>query len=150
MSSVKETTILYETDFVRWVDQTAQFLREHRFDVLDLENLVDEVEDLSRREREALFSNLKVVLMHLLKWQFQADHRSNSWRASIVEHRQRIQRQLKNSPSLRPYLETIFLECYQDARILAAAETGLDLAEFPPECPYSVTEALDHNFLPTV
>lgn len=148
MTSVEETAILYETDFVRWVDQTAQFLRERRFDALDLENLIDEVEDLSRREREALFSNLKVVLMHLLKWQFQADHRSNGWRASIVGHRQRIQRELKNAPSLKPYLGQIFLECYQDARMLAAAETGLELMEFPLECPYDITETLDQDFFP--
>ncbi|CAA9569976.1 hypothetical protein AVDCRST_MAG81-1475 [uncultured Synechococcales cyanobacterium] len=148
MSSAKVVSTLYETDFVEWVNQTAQLLREHRFDAVDLENLVEEVEDLSRRERDALYSNLKVILIHLLKWQFQSERHTSSWRASIVEHRQRLQRQLKNAPSLKPYLEETFLECYEDARSLAVAETGLDLAVFPQECPYTVRETLAQDFWP--
>jgi hypothetical protein len=82
----------------------------------------------------------------LLKWQFQPEQRSNSWNASITEHRQRINRQLKESPSLKPYLTQIWPECYQDARQLAAKETGLPLSLFPPDSPYTEPDALDDSF----
>lgn len=64
---------LYETDFVEWVDQAAELLKQGRFDELDLENLIDEVETLGRSEKRALESNLRVVILHLLKWEHQPD-----------------------------------------------------------------------------
>jgi hypothetical protein len=146
MTLAKQTTTLYETDFVAWADRMAALLEQRQFEDLDLINLVDEVQDLSRRERQALYSNLKVLLLHLLKWQLQPEQRSNSWNASITEHRQRINRQLKESPSLKPYLTQIWPECYQDARQLAAKETGLPLSLFPPDSPYTETDALDDSF----
>lgn len=142
-----EAAGLYETDFVAWAEQQVLLLQQEQFKELDLLNLIDEVQDLSRRERQALYSNLKVILLHLLKWYYQPQSRSNSWRASIREHRQRIARQLLDSPSLKPYLEQILAECYQDARSLAGDETGLPLETFPLECLYTITEILDSNFL---
>jgi hypothetical protein len=139
-------TELYKTDFVVWAEQQAALLAQGQFDQLDLPNLVDEVLDLSKRERQALFSNLKVVLLHLLKWSYQPTKRSNSWRVSIREHRQRIARQLKDSPSLKPYLEEIFIECYQDARLLAADETELPENTFPSECPFTLADSLNPDF----
>lgn len=138
---------LYETDLVAWAEQQAALLEQRKFDQLDLLNLVDEVLDLSRRERQALYSNLKVVLVHLLKWNYQSALRTNSWRASIREHRQRIEEQLQTSPSLRSQLEQKFIECYQKARPLAADETGLPMQVFPPECPFTISQVLDPEFL---
>jgi hypothetical protein len=148
MTLAKLTQTLYETDFVAWAERMAALLKQRQFEDLDLINLVDEVQDLSRRERQALYSNLKVLLMHLLKWQFQPEQRSNSWNASITEHRQRINRQLKESPSLKTYLAQIWTECYQDVRQLASKETGLGLDLFPLNSPYAELNALDDHFLP--
>jgi predicted DNA-binding ribbon-helix-helix protein len=149
MASVQPMLTLYETDFVAWADQMAQLLAQRRFNELDLINLIDEVEDLSGRERQALSSNLKVILLHLLKWQFQWEQRSTSCKASIREHRQRVQRQLKDSPSLAPYLEETLIECYEDARPLALDETGLPDESLPSECPYSTHQLLDQAFWPS-
>jgi hypothetical protein len=143
------TTTLYDTDFALWADQTAQMLRDGRFSDLDLEHLIEEVEDLSDWERDALYSNLKIVLLHLLKWDFQPQKRTNSWRASIREHRQRIKRQFKKSPSLKPYPAEILSECYAEARELAADETGLPLTTFPSVCHYVLANVLDPEFLPS-
>jgi Domain of unknown function DUF29 len=148
MALVKSTQTLYETDFVAWADRMATLLEQRQFEDLDLINLVDEVQNLSRRERQALYSNLKVLLMHLLKWQFQPEQRSNSWNSPITEHRQRINRQLKESPSLKTYLAQIWAECYQDARQLASKETGLGLDLLPLNSPYAELNALDNHFLP--
>jgi hypothetical protein len=138
---------LYDQDFAAWADHTAQLLQQKQFEQLDLENLIDEVQDLSRRERQALYSNLKIILIHLLKWQFQPSMRSNSWKASVIEHRQRVHKRLRDSPSLKPYLKQVFEECYQEARAVAEAETALPLVTFPAHCPYSVVEVLQGDLM---
>jgi Domain of unknown function DUF29 len=142
------TTMLYDTDFALWAKQTAQMLKDGRLSEIDLVNLIEQVEDLSRRERDVLYSNLKIVLLHLLKWEFQSHKQIDSWRASIVEHQQRIKRQIKKSPSLKSYPEEILSECYADARELASVETGLPLDTFPAECPYAIADVLTSTFLP--
>jgi hypothetical protein len=139
---------LYENDFVHWIDATVEHLRNRDYAAVDWENLIDEIEDMSRRERKALKSNLIVVLLHLLKWEFQPEYRTGSWRGSIREHRRRITEDLKDSPSLVPYLQERWAECYESAREQAADETDLPLATFPTECPYTSDQVLDSKFLP--
>jgi hypothetical protein len=142
-----DTVELYATDFVTWAEQQAALLEQKQFGQLDLANLIDEVLDLSKRERQALYSNFKIILLHLLKWNYQPAMRSNSWKASTREHRQRVARQLKDSPSLKPYLQEIFTDCYQDARFLAVDETELPEDTFPSDCPFSVSDTLNPDFL---
>jgi hypothetical protein len=60
---------LYTIDFVQWIETTAQQLRNQDYSDVDWESLIDEIEDMSRRERKALKSNLIVILLHLLKWE---------------------------------------------------------------------------------
>ena len=139
---------MYETDFVTWAEKMAELLQTRRFDELDLVNLVDEVQDLSRRERSALCSNLEIVLIHLLKWQFQPHLRTGSWRGSIREHRRRISKALQTSPSLKQDLEQEFEDCYHHARLIAADETGLKITTFPSVCLYSAKQVLDDEFWP--
>lgn len=139
---------LYETDYLKWIETTVEKLREQDYANIDWENLIEEIEDMGRSERRSLKSNLIIVLLHLLKWQYQPELRSGSWKGSIVEHRRRIREALKDSPSLKPYLEEVFAECYLDAIERASAETGLPEATFPQLCPYTSTEVLDSNFMP--
>ncbi|ELS04342.1 protein of unknown function DUF29 [Xenococcus sp. PCC 7305] len=139
---------LYEQDYCLWLTTTAKLLRERQLNEIDFEDLIEELEGMSRREKEALFSNLQVVLMHLLKYRYQPSKRSNSWRSSIREHRKRIKRAFRNSPSLKPYFTKIFLECYQDAKELAADETGLSINNFPEQCPFTTEEILETEYLP--
>lgn len=143
------STSLYNADFVLWSEQTAQTLRRKDFDAVDWENLIEEIESLGRSERHALASQLTRVLMHLLKWEFQSERRSNSWRGSLVEGRIQIRRLLKSSPSLKNYLLDILAECYQDAVEQASAETGLPIKAFPAKCPYPLeAQILNLDFLP--
>ena len=139
---------LYEKDYVLWVETIAQQLRSQSYDQVDWSNLIEEIEDMSRRERKALQSNLIVLLLYLLKWQFQAEMRSGSWGGSIVEHRQRIQDDLQDSPSLRSVLPDIWESAYQKAIARAVAETGLTVETFPIDCPYQLEDVLDGGFLP--
>jgi len=139
---------LYDTDYLIWIKTTVEKLRVHDYSNIDWENLIEEIEDMGRSERRSLESNLIVVLTHLLKWQYQPELRSGSWKGSIVEHRRRIRKALKESPSLKPYLEEVFAECYLDAVEQASAETELPVETFPQLCPYTSAEILDSDFFP--
>lgn len=139
---------LYKIDFVQWIETTAEQLRNREYANVDWENLIDEIEDMSRRERKALKSNLIVVLLHLLKWEYQPEYRSGSWRGSIREHRRRINEDLKDSPSLVPYLQEIWAECYENAREQAVDETGLSLETFPKMLSYTAEQVLNSKFMP--
>jgi hypothetical protein len=138
----------YDTDYVAWVAQTLAQLQAGDFDRVDWPNLLEEIEDMSRRQKDALESNLIVLLLHLLKWQYQPEMQSGSWKGSIREHRRRINKALQTSPSLRPYLLTIVDECYSEARLQAADETGLGVDVFPGVCGYAIGLALTDDWLP--
>jgi hypothetical protein len=58
---------LYEQDFPLWAEQQASLLRARRFGELDLDNLIEEVEDLRRRERDAVESLVETIIEHLMK-----------------------------------------------------------------------------------
>ncbi|MCL1467851.1 DUF29 domain-containing protein [Argonema galeatum] len=139
---------LYETDYLQWIETNVEKLRNQDYANVDWTHLMEEIEDMGRSERRSLESNLIVVLLHLLKWQYQPEERSGSWEGSIIEHRRRVKKALKESPSLRPYLDSIFAECYAEAVKQAKAETGLALETFPTECLYELTEVTDDGFLP--
>ncbi len=137
---------MYDTDFVEWVDQAAALLKQGKFEALDLENLIEEVESLGRSEKNALKSNLSVLFMHLLKWHYQADKRSSSWIQTIDEHRERIRLSLESSPSLKTFYTGVFEQRYAVARKQAARETRLDPDVFPTQCPYTTEQVLDDEF----
>lgn len=139
---------LYEQDYYLWLKQTVQALQAGKWEELDIDNLLEEISDMGKSERRALESNLTVILLHLLKYKYQPTHRSNSWLASIIEHRLTLKKQLWESPSLKPYLEQVFPECYSDATLRAAVETGISREVFPVESPFSIEAALNIEYLP--
>ncbi|MDD1416190.1 DUF29 domain-containing protein [Dolichospermum sp. ST_con] len=136
---------LYETDFNSWLEQTAIILKAGKLNQLDIENLLEEIEGMSRKEKDALESNLIRVLQHLLKWNYQPGKRSPSWSYTIIEHSRRLNKVLKNSPSLKPYFDTVFDECYNEACKAAAVETQLPLTTFPESSPFTKSDVLDVN-----
>lgn len=140
--------MLYEQDYYQWLEKTARLLRDGKLQELDISNLIEEVEDMGRSEKRALESNLRIVLWHLLKYKYQPEKRSNSWRVTLREHRFRLQGSIKDSPSLRNYLTENFREVYQEARAIAADETGLSDERFPSEPPFIPEEALNSEYLP--
>ncbi len=144
------TVANYETDFYLWTQQQAALLRQGEFNRvdLDLENIAEEIESMGKRDRRSISSYLQNVLMHLLKWRYQSQRRGTSWRMSIRNGRQHIQRLLRESPSLTPQLPAILEEEYPPARENAADETGLPLTVFPDECPFTL-EQITGDFWPT-
>jgi len=143
-----ERTSLYERDYCVWLASMSQFLREGKFTELDIPNLLEELDDMSGSQRDALESNLEIVLMHLLKYRFQPKLRSRSWLLTIFEHRNRLKKAFKRSPSLQRYYQEVFAECYQTARKMASLETGLLMADFPEVSPFTTEQVLDIDYLP--
>jgi hypothetical protein len=139
---------LYETDFYAWTQEQARLLRERRFDDLDLDNLVDEVESVGSSEKREIRSRLKALLTHLLRWKFQPGFRGNSWRRTIREQREIITEILESSPSLRDHVSKSMHAAFIGATVAASEETGLMIGIFPDECPFSVDEAIDIEFFP--
>jgi hypothetical protein len=138
----------YEADYFAWCNRQAELLRLGLVDALDRQNLIEEIEDMGRNVRDALWSSYFVLLVHLLKWRHQAARRSRSWRSSINRERVNIERRLKHNPSLRPARADMLLEAYAKARRQAAVETGLPLESFPAECSFSIEEIENENWLP--
>ena len=145
--SIANPNSLYEQDFYMWIETTAQQLREGKFDEVDLTNLIEEIESMGRSEKRELKSRLIVLLMHLLKWQYQPEKRSESWRSTISEQRICIEGLLEDSPSLKPLISEVFDDCYQKARLKASDETGIKLNFFPKESPFTLEETLQASLL---
>jgi len=140
--------INYQTDFYAWAQQQANLLKTGRLSELDIANLVEEVEDMSRSEKRALESRLIVLLVHLLKWKYQSERQGRSWHLTIKEQRVRLFKALKISPSLKNQLASVTSDAYDVAIFKAAKETKLDVTIFPDTCPWSVAQILDDNYYP--
>ncbi len=148
---------LYEQDFQVWLTTTISHLQKREFADLDTDNLIEELTELGKSEKRALESNLMVLLAHLLKLKVQHDappSMRDSWYRSIIEHRQRIQKNLRDTPSLKSYLETAIQEAYLDARQVAIKEGKLTRFgvrippenEYPKICPFLPEQILHESF----
>ena len=138
----------YLADFNSWIEQTVKLLRENRWQEIDVANLIEEVEDLGKSERRGIASQLTRLLLHLLKWQYQPQRRSDSWLDSITDARTQIELVIEDSPSLRNYPAENREDSYQRARRQAAKQTNIEIEVFPNNCPYSLEEILAESWLP--
>lgn len=128
----------YEKDFSKWANNQARFLKKREFSKLDIDNLIEEIEDLSKREQQRLTSYLENLLMPKLKVKYQPEMHTGSWDASIKEASFKVQKTLSNNPSLKPKLKEILKEAYFAARLKAVVETRLKEETFPEECPWNL------------
>ncbi len=142
---------LYNTDYNLWVLETVKKLENKDLENLDWENLIEEVLDLSKRDKRKLKNLLKRLIEHLLKlqyWQSERERNKRHWRGEITNFRQQIKYQLEDSPSLKSYLQEIFHSCYQDGRKIASEKSGLPLNMFPQKPFATIEQILDENWLP--
>jgi hypothetical protein len=145
MAKMLDRPSLYDMDYVDWLGEQAAHLRAGRLDQLDLLNIAEQLESLLSTERRELENRLDVLILHLLKWDHQPEQRSNRWCATIQNHRTRIRRLLRDSPSLRREVEPMARSVYADAVEGAAIETLLSPSVFPPDLPYAVEEILERE-----
>jgi hypothetical protein len=137
---------LYDVDFAAWSQSQADALRRKAWDKIDIVNVAEEIESLGRSDRREIGSRLEILLLHLLKWQYQPRQQRPSWRASIDEARERISQLLEESPSLKPYPAERLAKAYPQARRKALRETSLP--NLPEACPWPIEQVLDLDFMP--
>lgn len=142
------STSNYQKDFYAWTQEQADLLRSARFAELDLGHLIEELESMGASERRQLVSQLKILLAHLLKWQFQSHLRSRSWEATIKEQRLSLLDLLDENPSLKAIIDEQIAKAYRLARLLAVKETNFEEQCFPLDCPYSWQQIQDERFYP--
>ena len=139
---------LYDRDFYAWTREQAELLRAGRFAEADLDNIVEEIESMGKRERRELVSRIGALLLHLLRWRHQPGFRGVSWRLLVKEQRLGVAAFLAESPSLQPSLPDAVVRAWPLVRLRAERETGLDASAFPAQCPWTASQALDDAFWP--
>lgn len=138
----------YERDFALWIDTQLEILRARKFELLDLDNVIEEFDAMGKNQRRELKSRLAVLLTHLLKCQLQADHKSRSWLSTLRVQRAEIASLLADSPSLRGHIADVAAAAYGSAVDLAVIETGVPRPAFPSENPYTAEQLLNPDFVP--
>jgi hypothetical protein len=138
--------VLYEQDETAWLEATAELIRLGRLDEVDYPNLAEYLADMARRDRREVESRLTVLIAHALKWAHQPDHRSGSWRGTVVEQRQELEG-LVSRGVLRNHAEAVLAGVYRKAVERAAAEMGLPATTFPASCPYALDQLLSADLL---
>jgi DNA-directed RNA polymerase subunit L len=139
---------LYDIDDDEWLEQTINLLKNHQFQQLDLDNLIEELEDLGREKKNAVASLLDQIIRHLLLlqyWTTEAEYNAVHWQEEIYNFR--IQLRRKITTNLRKYLEDELTSIYQDTLGFVKIKTT-NLVTFPTECPYSQEQLLDRSWLP--
>ncbi len=137
---------LYDEDFTLWTERQAALLRRRAAGELindtdfDWRNIAEEIESVGGNTRRELRNRLAKLLQHLLKWHYQPEHRSRSWRSTIRTQRQEIEDLLADNPSLKSKLPELFLAAYFRARSDALDETGL--LDLPMVSPFTVEQAI--------
>ena len=138
-----ETPVTKEADLYSWALRQAELLRAGRLSEIDPAGLAEEIDDVGEEQYHRLESAFRILMLHLLKWDHQPDRRTRSWTLSVLEHRRRVQRQLRKNPGLKSLLEEALTAAYEDARLEAASETGLPLGAFPAVRPFDFAEIME-------
>ena len=133
----------YESDVVAWANEQARLIRAGRFDLLDIENIAEEIEDVGKSEKRELANRMAILLAHLLKWKVQPERRGTSWRNTINNQRERISRRVEKTPGLQSCLvdNEWWKDAWLDAIDMAIKETNLEI-DMPNECPWARDEIL--------
>ncbi|MEQ8467216.1 DUF29 domain-containing protein [Coleofasciculus sp. E1-EBD-02] len=139
---------LYDVDYDQWLARTINLLKENRFNELDKDHLIEELEDLSRREKKTVERFLEQIIRHLLLWQYwtvEHDYNANHWQAEIMSFRTQINEDL--TQNLRNHLQENQVKIYEKALNYVNQKTGYEV-DFPENCPYTLDQLLEMNWLP--
>jgi hypothetical protein len=135
----------YDRDVYSWAIEQAALLRAGRVAEADVLNIAEEIDDVGWEQYDKLENALRIIFLHLLKWDHQPKRRSRSWWASIRMQRNHVLRVLRKNPGLKPEIDGAIAEAYETARIEAASQTSLDEDTFPVDCPYAWDEIMDRE-----
>ena len=136
----------YDTDYYQWIQETVYALKDKKFNVIDWDNLVEEIDNMGKSERRALLSLLTRLLEHLLKlsyWETEKKRCGNHWAAEIVNFRSQIETRLEDSPSLRRELPAMY-----DRALSVAIKSVSKLFILPKDASISLKNALNSDWFP--
>lgn len=144
----------YDDDFYAWTQHQAAVLREMPVsdNRLDRDHVAEEIEDLGKTYRDAVRSQVRRIIEHLLKLQFSpAEEPRYGWIGSIVDARQEIFD--KMTPTIRRELEAELPRLYGGGRKRAeVAMTGhgeiAAVARLPAACPYTFDQIIEDDWYP--
>lgn len=142
------STELYDQDFYEWALKNAELMRQGKLSEIDVENIAEELESMGKSQKRKLTNRLRVLFMHLLKWQYQPGRKGNSWKKTIIEQRSQIALLIKDSPSLKHVIEETMQEAYDMAVDDFHEETGINKKKVPSDCPYSWDQVTNKSFWP--
>jgi len=136
----------YDRDFYSWTQEQARLVRAGQWARVDRENVAEEIESLGRTEFNKLESALRIILLHMLKWDHQPARRSRSWALSISQQRLELDDVLADNPGLRPRIDDAIARAFRKARLQAVQQTNLNETQFPVACPYSWDDLVSREF----
>lgn len=139
---------IYEIDDYLWLERTIKLLKEKKFDELDLENLIEELENLGRERKNKVESLLRQIIIYLLfleYWSQEYQYNAAHWQAEITEFRFQINGIL--TKNLQSYLASKIELIYQNSVKYTQIKTNLNI--FPEKCPYTLEQLLDEDWFPT-
>jgi hypothetical protein len=138
----------YDEDLYAWSQDQAARLRAHRPPRIDWEHIAEEIESLGRSDQREVTSRLTTLLVHLLKWRYQPERRTDSWEETIARERIELPLIFEQSPSLVGFAEGVMAKSYKLARREAARQTKLPVRNFPAQSPFTFVLALDPDYWP--
>jgi len=103
---------------------------------------------MGKSHKRALESRLEILLIHLLKLQFQPGRKTPGWERTVREQRRRLTDHLLENPSLKPNVPEAQAKAYSYAITGASGETGLAESTFPAHCPWTFEQIMDPDFWP--
>ena len=141
--------MITQTDYALWLDNTISLLQRKKYDSVDWENLIEEIEQLARSQRRELRNRLTTMLEHCLKLyysNYNLDYRG--WSETIKRSQRELKELLEESPSLNQYWDEIFLDCYAKALESLRENRDYQSFPFPDNCPFSqkISRILTQSF----
>ncbi|MEB3160317.1 MAG: DUF29 domain-containing protein [Synechocystis sp.] len=148
--TTSQLKVIYETDYLEWLSLTIAQLKAAKFEQIDQEHLLEELEDLGREQRRKVDSYLRQLLIHLLLytyWQTEKDYCARGWESEIDNFRFELELLLKSKTLYNYFLEEINI-IYPKARKQALKKTLLPPEIIPQLCPFTPHQLLDTDFFP--
>ncbi|MFO5439591.1 MAG: DUF29 domain-containing protein [Dolichospermum sp.] len=142
---------IYEQDYTEWLDITLNQLQNRDLENVDWEHLIEEITALGNEQRRKVESYLLRLLIHLLLynyWSSEKDWSGRGWEKELDNFRLELDLLLE-SKVLYNHCVKILDKIYIKARNNAIRRSELSPEIFPENCPYSLTEILNPEWLPS-
>lgn len=149
--AIAEKTSLYDCDLNLWLETAIAQLKTGNLQDLDIENLIEELEGLAGRDRRELKNRLTTLIEHLLKRCYvKSEYDYSGWQTTIARKRIKIRDILRQSPSLKNYVNSpeLFQQAFEDALFIVKSEAGYKSVKFPDSWEFNqdIESMLSVNF----